>query len=309
MNSSQLICMTQSAAYTLTECVYFRFVKERYTPYSLLEGQWYFPQGSFEEVTSIAMIADGNVVHIGYPCSAEIISKDGRNILKIRSMSYTDALAKNQPTAGLITNIDLVGLANSAMICPNVDYESGTPVVNYVNYYDGTSIWDAICCYAIRATGLYPYIRGTNTVRVSRPSETTTLTTTSQNLLKRSCGTNYSNLISDISEADVSGNAGGYAISDSTVRSKNIVRKKEIVFDREWIMDPDSGLLARINYSKRGMIYDSFTIAGFWAIDLLDYFIVTDLPFVGEIDKIEITGGMTTPTLTTLTCYHDAYCA
>lgn len=309
MNTLELICITDSMTYTLDECLYFRFVKERYTPYALLEGQWYCPGDNFNEVTATALIIDNNCIHYGFPCSCEIIKKDGRCILKLRSRGYTDALAKNQPTAGLVSNINLEGLANSAVVCPNVDYEADTPTVSYVNYYDGTTIWDAVCAYAIRATGLYPYIRGANTVRVSRPNDTVTLNTTTSSLLKRASGSNYINLISDISEADVSGNEGVYTISDATAYSKNIVRKKEITFDREWIMDPYNGLMARINYSQRGMYYDEFTLEGCWGVDLLDYFVVSDISFVGEIDKIEITGSATKPVLTTISCYHDAYCA
>lgn len=309
MSSCRLVCFTPSGSYSLDECLYFHFTKERYTPYTLLEGRWFCESDNFDEITSVVMTVDDNCIHYGYPCAAEIQKQDGRTVLCLSSRSYTDALAKNQPTAGLVSSVDLQTLANSAVVCPNVLYESGTPVVSYVNYYDGTTIWDAVCCYAIRATGLYPYIRGANTVRVSRPTDAVTLTTYTNALIKRESGTNYANLISDISESDVSGNPSAYVISDNTAYSKNIVRKKEIPFDREWIMDPLVGLNFRINYAKRAMLYDSFTLCGYWQVDLLDYLVVNDLPFVGEISKIEIIGSASKPIISTFTCYHDAYCA
>lgn len=309
MPNLQLICATPSGSYSLNECVYFKFTKERYTPYTFLEGRWFCSDDNFGEITSVVMMIGGECIHCGYPCTAEIQKQDGKTLLCFSSRSYTDALAKNQPTAGLVSSVNLETIANSAVVCPNVSYESGTPVVSYVNYYDGTTIWDAVCCYAIRATGLYPYIRGANTVRVSRPADSAKLTTYTRSLVKRSYGTNYLNLISDISESDVSGNPSAYVISDNIAYTKNIIRKKEIPFDREWIMDPENGLMFRINYAKRAMLYDSFTIRGYWGMDLLDYLAVSDISFVGEISKIEITGGSSKPVMSTFTCYHDAYCA
>lgn len=304
-----LIVTTASATYMLSDCISMRFEKERYTPYTLLEGQWYAPNIIPSEIISVRLILGNKGIHYGYPCSAQITYKDGKQILKLRSRGYTDALSRNQPTAGLVPNVTLDLLATSAIVCPNVGYEANTPEVNYVNYYDGTSIWDAIICYSIRAYGLYPYIRGANTVRISRPSDMGIIVIPTSSLIQKGTGTDYSNLICAISESDITGEANAFNVFDDFAASRNIIRKREITFDREWIMDPELGLKMRIDRSKRGVNYDFFTVLGYPEADLLDQLVISELNYVGEISKIQITASQEQPLTTQIYCYHDAYCA
>lgn len=304
-----LIVSSSSGTYVLDNCISLRFEKERYTPYTLLEGQWYAPNIIPSEIISVSLILGGNGIHYGYPTLAQIINKDGKQVLKLRSKGYTDALSRNQPTAGLVPDVTLELLANSAIVCPNISYEENTPEVRYVNYYDGTSIWDAIVCYSIRAYGLYPYIRGANTVRISRPSDMGIVSLASTSLLAKGTGNDYSNLISAISESEITGEPNTYNIIDDFAVSRDIIRKKEILFDREWIMDPELGLKKRIDFSKRGVMYDFFTVLGYPGTDLLDQLVISDLGYVGEVSRFVITASQENPVSTQIYCYHDAYCA
>lgn len=304
-----LIVTSTSGTYVLDDCISMRFEKERYTPYTLLEGQWYATSITPSEIISVSLTLGGKGIHYGYPALAQFINKDGKQILKLRSKGYTDALSRNQPTAGLVPDVTLDSLANSAIICPNISYEANTPEVRYVNYYDGTSIWDAVVCYSIRAYGLYPYIRGSNTVRISRPYDAGIVSIASTSLLSKGTGNDYSNLISAISESEITGEANAFNTIDSFAVSRNIIRKKEIPFDREWIMDPELGLKKRIDFSKRGVTYDFFTVLGYPGADLLDQFVISDLGYVGEVSKLVITASQENPVSTQIYCYHDAYCA
>ena len=136
----------------LTDCISLRYEKERYTPYSTLSGRWYCrPDVTFEEIVSVMLYIDNTMIHYGFPDGIELERKDGLYMLKVSSKSYTSALLTNQCDDKMLTDVDLTALAASGPTLPVVSYERNTPKVNYVNYYDGTSCWDAIVCYAVRA--------------------------------------------------------------------------------------------------------------------------------------------------------------
>ncbi len=308
---ASLIVQTQDGSIVLNNCISLRFEKERYSSCSKLSGKWCCDDYSFENMLSLTLILAGDIVHYGPPSQGcEVIDENGRRVLKVNSVGYTQALALNQPTPGLLTDVDLVTLATSAISCPNVTYQANTPIVNYVNYYDGTYIWDAIVCYGIRATGTYPYIRGANTVNISSPSDVGVINVHPTTLISFGSGYDFTNMISEIHEADVDGTYGMYSIVNTTALAKNIIHKKEIPFDYEWIMDPNLGLQARINYSMRAMNYDKIKFAGFPGGDIMDYIAINYTgaqPYIGTVSRliVEISQGKT---VTTAYCYHDAYC-
>ncbi len=306
--NAQLACQTKSGSvYTLTKCLSFRFEKERYTPHTYIEGEWYMDSRDYSEIVLVTLKLNGTSVHLGYPCGCEVISRNGRSVLKVRSRGYSDALTKNRPVPGLVTNIDLQTLGTSAVNCYGVSFEQNTPVVNYVNYYEGTTLWDAIVCYSIRATGLYPYIKGVNTVSVSRPSLPSVLYLNESDLVERSSGCDYSNIISSISQSDVDGTANAFSASNSAALERNIIRHKDIPFDREWIMDPQLGLAAKLNYSMRGYRYDRFKTKGYLGNDIMDKLAINNTSYISEISKITVTGGIDKPVMTEILCYHDGY--
>lgn len=311
ITDATLIVQTAFTSIVLSDCISLRFEKERYSCCTKLSGKWSCEDYSFDNIINMSLVLQGSVVHFGPPSKGcEVIVENGKRVLKVNSEGYSQALALNQPTPGLLTDIDLYILSVSAVSCPNVSYEANTPIVNYVNYYDGTDIWDAIVCYSIRATGTYPYIRGANTVRVSPPSDLGIINVHPTNLISFGSGYDYTNMISEIHEADVDGTYGMYSAVNQNAISKDIIRKKEIPFDHEWVMDPLLGLQARFNYSMRAMNYDKIKFVDFPGGDIMDYIAINYTgmqPYIGTVSRliVEISQGKT---VTTAYCYHDAYC-
>ena len=290
-------------------CISMRFDKERYSAYTELHGQWYCPSATkIDEIAAVILYIDNAVVHNGYPNSLEILKKDGRTVLSVSSVSYTAALVNNQCEDGLITQVNLADLITRNGTYPGVQYEKDTPTVNYVNYYDGTSVWDSIVCYALRTTKTYPYIAGFNTVRVSPPEARKTFSIVSGDLTSRGNCTDYSRMISSIYEKDIDGTPKAFTIMNTAATQRSIVRRREINFDREWIMDAGAGLNHRIDYSMRAVNCDVFSWLGYNAIDLLDMIKVTDIGFSGEIDRIRVTASAEKGIETNVWCYHDNYC-
>lgn len=290
-------------------CVNFRLEKERYTPYTELHGRWYCPAGTnIGEVLAVMFYIDGTVRHYGYPTDISFSQKDGRLFLDVSSVGYTAALGTNQCPDGLHTDINLNGLVTAGVNVPNVVYQQGTPTVSYVNYYDGTSLWDAIVCYAVRSTGYYPYIYGFNTVRVSPHEDRKTYSTETKYMISRGNSTDYTRLISKISEKDVDGTPNAFNITSGIATARSIVRCREINFDREWIMDPEKGLQHRINYATRKLNVNLFRLPDILDLDLLDMFSVTDIRYSGEVDLLRISGDAQSGFTTEIGCYTDSFC-
>lgn len=289
-------------------CVSFRLEKERYTPYTELHGKWFCPAGTeIAEVVAVILYIDGKIKHYGYPTSIGFSNQNGCQMLEVSSLGYSAQLLTNQCPDGLVTDVNLTSLVAKMPIIPGVTYQAGTPTVNYVNYYDGTSAWDAIVAYSLRAGGHFPYLQGYNMIRTD-PAASTEISLMSNQLASRQNGSDYQKLISRISEKDVDGTPDAFVITNGLTTSRLIVRTKEINFDREWIMDPDEGLKHRINYSMRAMFFDSFSWRDYTDCDLLDSLSVGDAGFKGEIDRIRITASAKNGFVTTVWCYHDGYC-
>ena len=296
-------------AVELGSCISLRYEKERYTPYSTLKGEWYCPADmQFSEILSVMLNIDGETVHCGMPDGLEVERRDNRNVLKVSSKGYSSALLTNQCADKLLTDVDLSAIAASGPTLPYVSYEPNTPKVNYVNYYDGTSCWDAIVCYAIRATGVYPYVRGSGEVCISRAPAVGSCSTDTGRLISRGYASDYSDLVSEISEDDIEGTPSAYVMSDGRITARGIVRCRRIKFDRDWIMDPEKGLEFKLCSSMRGMSCDTFGFLGYSGLDLLDRFSVADIGFSGEVDRLTVTASAEKGIVTEVRCYHDGFC-
>ena len=310
-HTTLLSCRLGRTMIQMSDCIGFRFEKERYTPYTRLTGQWYLPyETDLNELVTVQFAIDGKVIHFGFPVSAEIIKKDGRSVLKLISNGYSAALTTNQCPDGLITDVDLTTLVKSVSFSlPNVTYQQNTPVANYVNYYDGTSLWEGIVCYSLRVGGKhYPYISGTNLVRIEPPEDKNTLVIPSSELISQSYNTDYTRLVSMITMSDIDGTPGVYVRTNTAAPQRSIVKCREISFDRQWIMSPDDGLKYKLNYAAREMAADSFTFPGFHNVDIIDRLTVDGAGFNGEVDRLVITGDPTRGICTSIWCYHDRYC-
>ena len=305
-----MIRYARSVTY-LDDCIAFRFEKERYTPYTKLSGEWYCPSNAnIGEIMLFQLTVNGSVIHQGYPTSSEITKKDGRVVLKFTSFGYSAALTTNQCPDGLITDVNLTGIISKAtFVLPSIQYQQNTPVTNYVNYYDGTSLWDAIVIYSLRVGGKhYPYLSGYNLIRIEPTDTQNIYEIQSSELISRSNKSDYTRLISKITMKDVDGTPGKYVFTNPFSTQRTIYKCRELNFDREWIMAPEDGIEHKLNYSLREVDADSFSFFGYTSLDLLDRLSVPDIGFEGEVDRLIVSGSAEKGVVTTVWCYHDAYC-
>lgn len=310
MNTVSLTVRYAIKTVQLDECIAFRFEKERYTPYTKLSGEWYCPSDTeLKEILRYQLSVDGNIIHYGYATTAELLKRDGRTVLKFTSSGYSAALMANQCPDGLITDVNLQGIISKAtFVLPNIRYQQDTPVANYVNYYEGTSLWDAIVAYSLRVgSHYYPYLSGYDLIRIEPTEEQYIHEITSDKLISRSNKSDYNHMISKITMKDVDGTPGSFLLTNGYATQRSIVRCREMNFDREWIMEPKAGIQHRLDYSMRAVNADSFSFFGYTPLDLLDRISVPDIGFEGEIHRITVSGSADKGIVTTVWCYHDCY--
>lgn len=290
-------------------CISFKLEKERYTPYTELHAVWYCAKNfRINEITNVTFKIDGVVRHMGYPTDGKVLKKDGRIILDIKSRGYSSLLAANQCADGLITKVKLDTIIKQAGSFPNVTCQPETPQVNYVNYYQGTSVWDAVVCYSVRAVDKYPYIAGHNTVRISPPETVGSFSKTSGELISMSYHSDFTRAVSKITMSDIDGTEDAFSEINSDATRRGIVKTKSIRFDREWIQDPAKGVSFKLDCSMRAIAGFKFSYLGYSEIDLMDNFTVSDMNFTHEVDRVVLEGSAAKGFVTTVWCYHDVFC-
>ena len=292
-------------------CVKLTIEKERYTPYFTLKGEWYPGTRStppISEITSVMIFLNGQISFYGYPTGTKTVMKNGRAHLSVSAVGYTSFLLKTNMQDGMLYDVNLTTLANTGPAFTGVGYEEKTPTVNYVNYYSGTSQWNAIVAYSLRATGIYPYIHSFNTVRVSPHDPRKTLELDGSVIISQSFETDYSKVLSGSFMRDVDGTEyAASAMNTKFANPRSITRLEIRPFDNEWIMDPQAGAEHRINYSMRKANAKSYSFLGYEQLEILDSF-KTSAGDSGEIDRVkyEIIPGK--GAVTTIWSYQDGYC-
>ena len=87
--------------------------------------------------------------------------------------------------------------------------------------------------------------------------------------------------------------------------SRELIRHKQIPLDVQYLNDPDSGLLFKLNFSRRGCQCRYVQYAGYSGEDLNDILTFGDI-HMQRIKKIELSGGNGS-VKTFLGVYSDAF--
>jgi hypothetical protein len=307
MTSYKAYLIYSGGQIALTEAVSFTFVKERYTPYTYFSGVF---SGSCEpnKITSVKFFCGGKLIHEGIADSVVSEVKNGAKLVRVKSYGFSMLLGQNQSEPGIISSPDLSELIKRNTSIYKVGCESNTKTVNYVYINEKTTIWDAICIYAMKAYGTFPYISGTNTVRCTR-SGSNSFSYSSAKILSTGCGVKLTNLISHGFTDDLDGN-WTYSKVNSYATDRNITKYKYYSRDKEWVYNLNDEIAYKMNNADKGREYYEFCYSGYKSEDLLDRATVNsgNLNLSGaEIDRIQI-NGTSKGVFTTVSCYSDSYC-
>lgn len=283
----------------------FRFVKERYTPYTHLHIHFNNHYSSDIEYKYVSLYINNKLIHFGHIDTSEYIIEGNTKTYDIYSKGFTSLLAQNQMTPGLVADISLNSLVNDYYDIPEITYESNGVTANYIFCKDGSTMWNAIENLTQKLYDTYPYIRGTNCVRMSAPADAVTVSPTRVASLGKY--NDYRKVVSHYHMQDIEGNYGVYNSTNSLADDCGIVRHKEIALDKQHLDDPSISLGHKMKYCMRGYITKYVEYYGYLGEDLCDFITYSDWLQNAEIGKIEISGnGEYIKTRTS--AYFDEYC-
>lgn len=306
--SQATLILTDVSGALLTEavCTQFRFIKERYMPYTQLTAVFLADSAVFGEPAAAEFRLDGAAVHFGLIDTIRTEEQNGQILLKLTSRGFTSLLCQNQMAAGTVTDVTLRSLMESYAV-PHVSYEDGIDATNYVWIKEGSTQWDAIVNYAYKYNQNHPYISGPNTVRVTVPENPVCHEISETELTAKGSVRDYRTLLSEIHMPDISGDPDAYSLVNSVAAERNIARHKRISLDLQYASDPPACLEQKIRFSMRGFSAEYGEYRGFRGEELEDLIRFGASGAAERIGKIELTG-KPEGVKTRVWIYHDGYC-
>ena len=302
------LLLTDIGGATVTEaaCIGFRFVKERYTPYTLLTAAFLCDTPILEAPAAAQFSLDGVLLHHGSIDTLETKQSGGKTWLRLVSHGFSAQLLRNEMAAGTLTNVTLQSLMAHYAV-PNVTYEAGIDTTNYVWIKEGSSQWEAICSYAYKYNQGHPYIRGTNTVQVTIPASPPAVTIPASRLIAQGVSYDYSRILSTIHMADAQGNPDAYSLTNPAAAPRGIVRHRQIPLELQYAYNPADSLVSKVAYSMRGHCAYSGTYEGYEGEDLEDLITLGTHVTAKRISRLEVRGGSSGIT-TQVGVYFDSFC-
>lgn len=291
----------------MSACIRLTFIKDLYLSYTRAMGTFHSSAAAdfaAEDVQKLTLYINGVQKHVGLPDEVTLRSSGTGYDISFSSRGYTLLLAQNEPYPRINSNVTLQTLIQNNLNIPEIDCEANTPNVQYIYVKENSTIWDAVWAYSIKATGNYPFIYGSNTVRVTYATNKTvdlanTVITDEGTLL------NTKNLLSDVHMQDID-ETYPYSAHDAQAGSYGIVRSRYYPLDNQWLYDPSVGLQARLDYSNRGVKGKFITYLGHKGEDLMDSLTNASALSGLRVNSITITADKN-GLRTRLTAYDDRY--
>lgn len=229
----------------------------------------------------------------------------GKQITTLTSRGFTSLLCQNQIEPGMKTGVSINSLMDGLYSLPYVEHEDNSDTSNYIFVKNNSTMWDALANLSYKLCGTYPYIRGTNTVRITPMSTPKSYTYSTSDLLTMGEEFTFRRLISDFHMADINGDHGTYSLSDSDVSARGIVRHKYFELDRQFLYDPQQALEYRDKYAYRGFKRSFCSYRGYNGEELSDIVTFGKIKSA-RIGCVEITGSQK-GVITEISTYNDKF--
>lgn len=287
---------------TMTDCLQFLLVRDRYLPNASLRLRTVLP-AAMEEPVRIRLFLDDIAVHDGSIQNWSCERKNGQLQAFIESQSFAAALMKNQLVPGLYTRVTLASLLETYHL-PYITCEE-VPSINYIVVKDNTAMWDSIVAYNYKLCHSYPFVRLPNLLCMMPRQDENEIILPEHAILAEASGGSAAEMISRVDMADEVGEYGSFTRSNPEALRRGITRVRQILLDRQYLYNPYDALQFRIDVSNRKIHSKTVRYAGYCGEDLED---LASCSFVrGRVSRIVISGGSTGIT-TEDTFYFDPFC-
>lgn len=291
---------------TQTDCAAFSLLKERYLPYDTFHAVYCLTEERLPQPPVRAVFTlDGVKLHDGVVRSVKAERRNHLTQLTLTSRGYTESLMQNQMVPGLYTDVTLDSLMTTYAL-PHITYESGLSASNYIYVKANTAMWDALSAFCYKYNRSLPYVTRCNHLRLSAKPEDAAILLPAEGLLRYSEDGDASTIISRIDMADIDGTYGQFTCTNEKAAERQIVRVKQMLFDRQFLYQPEDALRYRIAYSNRKLIGKTVSYCGYCGEDIED---MVELSGVlrGHVSRILLRGSEN-GLETTDTLYFDSFC-
>ncbi len=258
------LCLERSGGVTVEagECLSLTLEREIYTPYETLQGVFLADADTdYSGVVSIELQWLGQSIFTGLADHVEKFRRNGVWFLRVQSRTFTSLLTQNELEPGLHTNLTLQSLVSGFYTLPHVTVEQN-PASGYIFVKDGTSLWDSVVTFVYKVSRRYPFVDN-NMVRMTFDAEPRIHVPVTKRITETGTVTDTTRLVSHYHMEDIEGTPDAYTEENTAATAMQIVRHKQIPFDRQFLSNPQSALTFRNLYSCRGYRAKYVTYHGF----------------------------------------------
>lgn len=244
-----------------TACTAMTLTQEAYTPYDEVTATFLAECADYGYVRRIGIFWGSTQVFLGIADKVEQFQKNGVRFVRVHARSFTAQLMQNQLEPGLHANITIGTLVQGYYQFPHVTYEADTRQ-GYIYVRERTSLWDCIVHFGYKLTAHHPYVTD-NKVMLSPPDSEIVHTIAVEKIVESGTVYDTTKLMSHYHMADMEGNPNAYQQGNPVAVEAEIVRHKQIAFDRHYLSEPIKALAFRNQFSQRGwkakyVVYDGF---------------------------------------------------
>ncbi len=289
---------------TETQCLSLSIQREAYTPYEEINAVFIASHADYTGVTRIGLYHNQTRIFLGLVDTLTQYTKNHSNLIRIKSKSFTSLLTQNELPAGLHSNLTMEQLMTDYYTFPYITYDT-LPDTGYIFVKSGNTMWDGIVSFCYKMTGHYPFVIH-NHIYLSNPPSQALFTPDPANILEYGHITDHTKLISHYHMEDISGQSDSYHQENAYATASEIVRHKQIPFDRSFLYDPNDALTFRNLYSRRGCQADYVIYQGFDNLHTGRKLTINGLTENQTISRVKFTFG-SRGGITQLWCYHDGF--
>lgn len=269
MNISVILKSTDGSEMTFDKILSFAFRKDYYQSYTSFGAKFYGDISAPENVSEVLLIIDDKTVHHGLADNISVTVSVNGSIVSVSSRSFTSLLIQNQIETGLKTGISINDLMSSFYTLPYVTHEDSS-VKSYIYVKSNSNMWDGIVNLTYKIHGTYPYIRGTNQIRMTPVENPSVFEYSDNQIISRGISTAERKLMSHFHMSNLNGDFGEFELADNDVISHNTVRHRFFELDRQFLYQPQQALEYRSKYASRGRKKIFCTYSGYNGEDLSD---------------------------------------
>lgn len=264
----QLSWVSGGGTVTLDRCLRLSLLRDRYQPYAVLHAD-FAAEPDCPLPLAVTLKIGGQTVFCGLCGEAAVRRENGQFLLTVHAKSYSAALTQNQLQPGIRTNVTLSSLM-TAYALPHMTYEPVPDTVGYIYVRENTALWDAVIAYAYKRSHSFPYLRVPNLLCVSPQTGTDSIMLPEDRILRRCEMTDTGGMISRVEMAELDGTPAQFVMDNPEAARRNIVRVRQIPFDRQFAASPDEALRFRIALGNRRLCAEEIVYDGFCGEDIGD---------------------------------------